>query len=458
MLFPLTLLVGSVFILAVYTTIVQLRAKASHAERVTVRVPALRAAQDLMIQAAMELEGLHQYSLTGDPVALANYRENAERRRAATAAVEPLTREVHGESRQHAEALLDIVRRWDTMAPDPAILARLGPNARDEYLGNVQILYRAILLQADAVQHSLRSDIDRLNEQAEKAERLVWYFTIGLAVLALTASLFVRSLVRRVRGLADESRDRRLKAEAAMENRSRLIRGITHDLKNPLSAADGSAQLFEMGILGSLSERQQANVGRIRRSIDAALRIIADLLELSRAEVGGLKVEISPTEVAPIVEETAEDHRSDAETAGLTMQLYVPAGLPRVEADGGRVRQIVGNLLSNAVKYTSSGGQITISAGIRGGAATPLGGRCLAVSVADTGPGIPSEEHEKIFEEFYRSPAVAERSTGVGLGLAISRRIARLLKGDLTVDSEPGNGSVFTLWLPLEDVAGDRAA
>lgn len=457
-LLPLTLLVASVAVLAVYTTVVNLQVMAVRKETIVVTVPALRAAQDLMTQVAMELEGLYQYTLRGDPVALSNYRESAAARRVAATALAPLALEVRGDSRALTEDLLRLVRQWDAMAPDPTILAGLGADPRERYLRDAQLLYRSILLQAAAVQDALRLDIDESIAWADEADRLAWYFTLGLAALTFTAFLLVRWLVRRVRGLADESRRRRLEAERAMEHRSLLIRGITHDLKNPLAAADGSAQLFEMGLLGSLTEKQQANVGRIRRSIGSALGIISDMLELNRAEAGGLKMEISPTDVAPILDEAVEDERSEAETAGLTMQLDVPAGLPRVLADGGRVRQIVGNLLSNAVKYTPAGGRVTLSAGIRSGAATPPGGRWLAISVADTGPGIPSEEHERIFEEFYRSDAVPARSTGVGLGLTISRRIARLLSGDLTVESEPGQGSVFTLWLPLEDAARDRVA
>lgn len=452
---PLTLLVFAVAALAIYTTVVNLRVMAINRETVAVRVPALRTAQDLMIEAAIELEALYRFTLRGDSASLADYRESAAARRVATADLVPLVDEVHGDSRRKTESLLRLVQRWDQTAPDPEFLAQLGPGDRHRYLAGAQLLYREILVQATAAQDALREDIDEPRSWAIRAERLGWYFTLGLAALAFTASLLVRRLVRRVRGLADESRHQRLEAEAAMENRSRLIRGITHDVKNPLSAADGTAQLFEMGILGSLTKKQRENVARIRRSIGAALGIISDLLELSRAEAGGLKVEVSPTEVAPILSEAVEEERSKAEKAGLTMQLDVPEGLPRVRADTARVRQVVGNLLSNAVKYTPSGGQITITAGIHSGKET---GRRLAVSVADTGPGIPPEERERIFEEFYRSPTLGERSTGLGLGLSISRRIARLLGGDLTVESEIGKGSVFTLWLPIMEMAGDRAA
>ena len=128
---------------------------------------------------------------------------------------------------------------------------------------------------------------------------------------------------------------------------------------------------------------------------------------------------------------------------GLAIEVRVPDGL-RASADPLRVRQIVGNLVSNAVKYAPQG-KVTIDAAIRsfGG---PLPGDWIALSVSDTGPGIPEDKRELIFEEYTRLQPEAQQ--GAGIGLAISRRIARLMGGDLGVESEMGRGSTFTLWLP----------
>ena len=240
-----------------------------------------------------------------------------------------------------------------------------------------------------------------------------------------------------------EAERRREELERVTESRTRLMRGFSHDVKNPLGAADGHAQLLEEGILGDLSDRQRNSIHRIRRSIRTALRLINDLLELARAEAGQIEIECVATDVTQAAREVTEDFRAQATAVGLALDVRAPEGL-RADTDPTRLRQILANLLSNAVKYAPEG-QVTVDAEIRpsGG---PRPGAWIALSVADTGPGIPEDKREQIFQEFTRLDPEAQQ--GAGVGLAISRRIARLLGGDLTVDSEAGRGSTFTLWLP----------
>lgn len=469
-LLPLGLLVLSIIALAAYTTSIFLEIRAVRVASRTVDVPALRAVQDLVLAIAQEIEGLYVNRLTGDPVALSDYATSAAARRRAAANLEPLNRELDSDPRRQVQDLLRLNRQWEETAPDPATLARLSPEEMDRRLREVQVLYRSILQEAGAIQNNLRREIEAARDHIDASEERAWIFTLGLAVLALTATLLVLWLVRWVWRLVDISERRRLEAEErhveaehrrheaeiATEDRDRLVRGITHDVKNPLGAADGSAQLLEMGIGGTLTEAQKESVQRIRRSIGASLVIVSDLLELSRAEAGQTEVEVSSTDVATILNETAGEYRSQAEAEGLTLDVQIPVGLPRPITNKEKVREIVGNLLSNAVKFTPPGGRTTLSADIRNGAAGPLQNRCLAISVADTGPGIAAEEQERIFDEFYRGRTQAERTAGLGLGLSISRRIARMIGGDVTVESEPGGGSVFTLWLPLDHESDDR--
>ena len=226
--------------------------------------------------------------------------------------------------------------------------------------------------------------------------------------------------------------------ERVTESRTRLMRGFSHDVKNPLGAADGFAQLLEDGILGELTEKQRDSVRRIRRSIQTSLRLIHELLELARAEAGELEVHCVPTNISALVREAAEDVRAQTTTKQLGLLVRVPDGI-EATTDPVRVRQVLSNLLSNAVKYTEAG-SITVEA------RTNLGTGRREITVTDTGAGIPADKQEAVFQEFTRLDPEAQ--SGAGVGLAISRRIARMLGGDITLKSEPGRGSTFSLSLP----------
>jgi PAS domain S-box-containing protein len=272
-----------------------------------------------------------------------------------------------------------------------------------------------------------------------------WFGTNTDITEQIEAAAERERLLDREREARAEAERRREELERVTESRTRLMRGFTHDVKNPLGAADGYAQLLEDGILGELSAKQVESVQRIRRSIQTSLHLIHDLLELARAEAGQIELELVPTDIAELVRETAEDFRAQAAAAGLGLEVRTAEGLP-TRTDPARVRQILSNLLSNAVKYTPEGG-ITVEAGLRTDGSGPRGGEWIAIGATDTGPGIPAGKRELIFQEFTRLDPEAQH--GAGVGLAISRRIARLLGGDITVESEVGRGSTFTLWLPL---------
>ncbi|HEX7242990.1 MAG TPA: ATP-binding protein, partial [Longimicrobiaceae bacterium] len=232
----------------------------------------------------------------------------------------------------------------------------------------------------------------------------------------------------------------------ATEARTRLLRGVTHDVKNPLGAADGFAQLLEMELRGTLLPEQVKWVAGVRRGIRSALAMVTDLLDLSLAESGGLAVHREPVDLAVVAAEALEDHRGAAEAAG---HVLVWEGGPQapVTTDPVRVREVLGNLLSNAIKYTPAPGRIALSVERDAGAAPPGPGRWVAAHVRDSGPGIPPDARESIFGEFHRLHSAGQAS-GHGLGLAISRLIARLMDGELTVSGEPGEGATFSLWLP----------
>lgn len=257
------------------------------------------------------------------------------------------------------------------------------------------------------------------------------------------------------RRLRAESERRRDELRRITESRNRLMRGFSHDVKNPLGAADGYLQLLEDGILGELSSRQAEGVRNARRSIAAALDLIQDLIGLARAETGSIEVKQGPLDLKSVMMDAAEEYRAQAEAAGLELRVEYPDGLPTIESDAHRMRQIIGNLLSNAVKYTEKGGVVLRVRSVEGGEA-PGPGRWIAIDVSDTGPGIPEDEIGLLFREFTRLSSAAGKG-GTGVGLAISRRLAHALGGDISVESEPGRGSTFTLWLPVVADVAERA-
>lgn len=225
------------------------------------------------------------------------------------------------------------------------------------------------------------------------------------------------------------------------------MRGFTHDVKNPLGAADGFLQLLEVGVMDGLTDQQKDAVDRARYAIGAALHLIEDLMELARAETGAIAIEWAATDLRVAVRGAAEEYRAQAEANGLTMRTEIPDEFPPITSDMTRVRQILGNLISNAVKYTRRGG-VTVRLTARADGSAPGPGRWAAVEVSDTGPGIPEAQMELLFQEFSRLETAAGEK-GAGVGLAISKRIAKALGGEITVESVVGMGTTFTLWFPL---------
>lgn len=246
--------------------------------------------------------------------------------------------------------------------------------------------------------------------------------------------------------LLDEAIEGRLKLQRVMTSRSRLMRGFSHDVKNPIGAADGYAELLSDGIYGDLNPQQRESVSRLRRCLHGALALIDELHELARAETGHLAISSEPVDIADLVRRIGEEYQAVAAASGLSLSIEVEADLPTVHTSRTRVGQIASNLLSNAIKYTE-GGSVTVRAVRRPSGPFGDSGDWLLIEFVDTGPGIPPEKFEVIFEEFKRIGETDK--AGAGLGLAISRLLAQALGGHISVKSEIQHGSTFTLWLPM---------
>lgn len=255
----------------------------------------------------------------------------------------------------------------------------------------------------------------------------------------------IRDWMRRQSILMDREQESRRNLEAVMESRSRLMRGFTHDVRNPLGAADGFLALLEDGIFGPLDEKPLETVRRTRRIIGNAVRLISDLLDLARAETKEIEINSEPVDVGAAVREATEEFRPQASAKGLALSCEVASDLPVIASDEDRIRQIVGNLLSNSIKYTR-GGRVDVQVNRHPREAAGAHRLAVYIHVSDTGNGIEESKRHIVFQEFARLDS--EGIEGVGLGLAISQRIANALGGNITLASEVGVGSTFTLGLP----------
>lgn len=242
------------------------------------------------------------------------------------------------------------------------------------------------------------------------------------------------------RALADARRVAEM--EAASRAKSEFLATLSHELRTPLNAIGGYAELLTMDVAGTLTELQQQYLERIRTSQRHMLVLVNDLLEASRAEAGPpLQFRLEPLEAYEILAAVEAMVLPQAQSKGQVLELSDCPPEAVVWADAGRAQQIVLNLLSNAVKFTPVGGHITMGC--------ELDGDAVRIIVADTGPGIPEQNQAAIFEPFVQlGRSLTSLHEGIGLGLSISRDLARAMAGDLTVRSCPGEGAVFTLTLP----------
>jgi signal transduction histidine kinase len=243
-------------------------------------------------------------------------------------------------------------------------------------------------------------------------------------------------LLRRV----EMARDSATEAGAA---KSRFLASMSHELRTPLNAIIGFTRIVSRNS-EALPEKQVDNLAKVLVSAGHLLALIDEILDLARIEAGEISLEMSETNVAEVLQEVTDSFEPLVDRP--RVRLFVDSGeLPRVVTDRDKFKQILLNLVSNAVKYTDSG-TITVDA--------EADDRRLRVDVADTGVGIAADELGKIFEEFHRAGSVSQTRPGTGLGLTISRRLARTLGGDVTVESALGVGSTFTLDLPVGAAVG----
>ncbi|MEO8333328.1 MAG: HAMP domain-containing sensor histidine kinase [bacterium] len=260
----------------------------------------------------------------------------------------------------------------------------------------------------------------------------------------------------------------------ANQAKSEFLANVSHELRTPLNAIVGFVELLRDGFYGDLSPRQVPPVDRIAASATHLRHLVDQVLDIAKIAAGRLEVHAETIVLRPFILNVASELESLVSEKELTFSITVGASLPRVRTDPTHLRQILINLIGNAVKYTPAGTisvrarllsvpatsnfrQLSGSVADDAGAKTllvraPRSGTWIALQVVDTGVGIASADLERIFDEFEQvnaGPRGDSMQRGTGLGLAISRRLARLLGGEISVESEVGRGSTFTVWLPI---------
>ena len=243
--------------------------------------------------------------------------------------------------------------------------------------------------------------------------------------------------------LFDEIQDKNRQLQMASENKSQFVSSMSHELRTPLNAIIGLTEMMVTNAARFGTEKAQEPLQRVNRAGTHLLGLINQVLDLSKIEAGKLELNPQTVQLTPLIEEVIGTTRQLAEQNKNRLILDAQENLGALTVDPLRLRQILLNLLSNACKFTKEGEVKLRASRVRNGR------HWIELSVSDTGIGLTPEQQAKLFEEFTQADAsTAQRFGGTGLGLAITRKLARMMGGDVTVTSEPGKGSAFTVRLP----------
>ena len=263
------------------------------------------------------------------------------------------------------------------------------------------------------------------------------YVLVALLLLgALLVAQAASAQIRQRRTLADANQ----RIEAASLHKTAFLSSMSHELRTPLNSINGFSDVLLTGIGGPLTEKQREYLTDIRSSGEHLLELVNDVLDLSKVEAGKMDLQLRDFDLREAVESVHRVLTPLAQRKGQTLTLAAD-GVGVVHLDEARLRQVLLNVLSNAVKYTPEGGSISTTVARRDAR--------VAITIRDTGVGIAPEDQARVFDDFARvESGYARTQQGTGLGLALARRLVRLMGGDITLESEPGRGSTFTISVP----------
>jgi signal transduction histidine kinase len=224
--------------------------------------------------------------------------------------------------------------------------------------------------------------------------------------------------------------------------KSEFLANMSHELRTPLNSIIGYTDVLLMGLDGELDEEVHTDLEAIHENSQHLLRLINDILDLAKIEAGRMSLDVSEVDIPHLLEDVSTANAGLLVNKEVEMVVEADPGLPTLTGDESRLKQVITNLVSNAVKFTEKG-KITLRA--------LKEANNMVLQVADTGIGIAKDDLDAIFEEFTQADTSASRAhEGTGLGLTITRRLVQMHGGTITVESEPGKGSTFSVTIPLD--------
>jgi two-component system cell cycle sensor histidine kinase PleC len=300
----------------------------------------------------------------------------------------------------------------------------------------------------------------------DDGEAIIGYLLIG------TDNTARKQIEEERRRLERRLRDQNAELEHASRMKSEFLANMSHELRTPLNAIMGFSEVLTDGLMGVMPDHQRALVRNIFSSGEHLLALINDILDLSKIEAGKMTLDLEPVPLAPLFETSLSIVNETAAARRIRLTLHVAGELGSIQADGRKVKQILYNLLSNAVKFTLDGGAVSLSASRvpRASVGQPCAewpGRTfpledsaftefLEISVTDSGIGISTDELDALFQPFRQiDTGLARRFEGTGLGLALVKLLAELHGGTVAAESATGEGSCFTVWLPIRAVEAE---
>jgi len=361
--------------------------------------------------------------------------------------------------------------------PDAATRKNINWNRANFAATAIMTVFLAMLAAYAIVRYVIVKPLEHLREVADEVRRgnvqarAEIHTADEFEELGVAFNRMLRGLVdsqeelRKANGSLDEKVDELAQANLHLYEMNRLkgdfLATMSHELRTPLNSIIGFSDV--LGSIESLDDRQKRYVQNIRSSGRMLLEMINDILDLAKIEAGKMEVRPTPFRLEATVSAQCDMVRPLAERKRIELAFDIGPGLDEVEQDPAKVQQILANLLSNAVKFTPEGGRVDVRARVADDAGGPP--REFLLEVADTGVGIAEEEQQAIFEKFRQGrvfqagdDAMTREFSGTGLGLSIVRELCRLLGGDVSVESQLGRGSRFTVRLPLQHASRGGAA